>query len=759
MALLTSPIKVIYTTFLWLTCITHTSCMSINYPTYIVHMDKSSMPKAFSSHDMWYTSMLASTVESDVATDIIYTYDNAIHGFAAKLSPSQLSHLKDNPGILSFHLDMPMKRDTTYTPKFLGLQTDSGLWSVPSQGEDVIIGMVDTGIWPESASFNDNSFGPVPKRWRGTCETGPGFGPSSCNKKLIGARAFNKGLLAQNPNLTLSTTTPRDTDGHGTHTSSTAGGSPVIGASFFGYGLGTANGIAPRARLAMYKALWEEGGYESDVIAAIEQAIIDGVDVLSLSLGLDGVPLYKDPVAIASYSAMERGVIVVASSGNEGPDLGLLHNGIPWLTTVGASTVDRVYACKIQLRDGMLITGESIYLGSPSLLKNLPLVFVDDCTNKTLLKRARGKIILCYPNDNLGRAVLNVKASKVAGSLFITNDIYEELFVRFTFPGAIITPQDGTTILSYINGSSNPTATLEFRQTILGGGTSPKVTTYSSRGPSVSCPLVLKPDIVAPGSLIFASWAQNTTVGSVGSHDLFAPFNIISGTSMACPHVSGVSALLKAVRPDWTPAMIRSAIMTTANLLDNTLNSIKDIGTKNHIATPLAMGSGQIVPNKALDPGLVYDAGPNDYLNLLCGLNFTIDQIKVITKSSSIDCKNASKDLNYPSFIAIFNANNVTSMTKNTVRVFKRVVTNVGDGGATYSARVKGVKGLLIDVRPNKLVFKDKFEKQSFEIRIEGQIKNKKEEVVHGSLIWIDEDGKYEVRSPIVVTTFSSDPF
>ncbi|XP_078181534.1 subtilisin-like protease SBT3 [Carex rostrata] len=740
----------------WTVTVLALTCVSADPTIHIVYMDKSLMPKAYSTHHDWYNAILANTDNtSDPVQDILYVYDNVAHGFAARLTQSQLSLLKSTPGVLSYHSDMPVKPDTTYTPKFLGLdQPGAGLWPASGRGEDVIIGLVDTGVWPESASFNDMGFPPVPKRWHGACETGPGFGPSSCNNKLIGARAFNKGLLANNPNLTLSNTTPRDTEGHGTHTSSTAGGSAVPGASFFGYAEGTASGMAPRARVAMYKALWDEGAYTSDILAAADQAVYDGVDVISLSLGFNFVPFYKDPIAIAAYAAMEKGIVVIASAGNAGPDLGYLHNGTPWLTTVAASTVNRVFSGEVRFGDGTLIDAASIYPGKPVLLKDLPLKFMGNCTDEKMLKQTRHCIVVCSMKDDISLALQTVSAAKVDGSLFITDDIYSEFYVSFSFPGAIVTLSDGAILLGYINKSSNPTATLQFRKTILGVGTAPQVATYTSRGPSASCPKVLKPDIAAPGSLIFASWAQNSSVAYVGSRELFAPFNIISGTSMACPHVSGVAALLRAARPEWSPAMIRSAIMTTASYLDNTLKPIKDIGTKGHVATPLAMGSGQIQPNKALDPGLVYDAGPKDYMKLLCASNFTYNQIKVITRSSSINCSDASEDLNYPSFITFFKGNNGSSLTEKAVKVFKRTVTNVGDKEATYSAVVKGVKGLLITVNPDKLVFTEKCEKQSFEVRIEGQIRNRAQEVVHASLTWVDDKGKHEVRSPIVATTF-----
>ncbi|KAG5613065.1 hypothetical protein H5410_024346 [Solanum commersonii] len=261
---------------------------------------------------------------------------------------------------------------------------------------------------------------------------------------------------------------------------------------------------------------------------------------------------------------------------------------------------------------------------------------------------------------------------------------------------------------------------------------------------------------MGPGALILASWPQQTPVTEVTSGKLYSNFNIISGTSMSCPHASGVAALLKSAHPEWSPAAIRSAMMTTAYVLDNTQSPIQDIGLKNGVATPLAMGAGHIDPNKALDPGLIYDATPQDYVNLLCALNFTSKQIQTITRSSTYTCSNPSLDLNYPSFIGYFNWNSSDSDPKR-IQEFKRTVTNLQDGTSVYTATITPMGKFKVSVVPNKLIFKEKYEKQSYKLRIEGPI-IMDDIVVDGSLSWMETRGKYIVKSPIVATSIRVDP-
>lgn len=195
-----------------------------------------------------------------------------------------------------------------------------------------------------------------------------------------------------------------------------------------------------------------------------------------------------------------------------------------------------------------------------------------------------------------------------------------------SFPGVVITPSETEGVITYASTTNNPTASIDFQETILGKEprVAPALSESSSRGPGRSYRQILKPDIMAPGVLILAAYNPYNSVATIGNNIFIgSDYTLLSGTSMACPHISGIAALLKAANPKWSPAAIQSAMMTTANPLDNTKQPIKDMGFDYRAATPLDMGSGQVDLNRALDPGLVYDATVQDYVNLVCSMNFT----------------------------------------------------------------------------------------------------------------------------------------
>ncbi|MBA0692150.1 hypothetical protein Goari_009736, partial [Gossypium aridum] len=482
-------------------------------------MDHSAMPKAFAGRQGWYLATLSSlsanlrgNTNSTIPTaELLYSYNHVIQGFSASLTLAQLEALKNSRGYVSSLRDKTVKLDTTYSFKFLGLSSDAGLWPASGFGKDVIIGLIDTGVWPESESFNDDGMNDVPLRWKGKCESGTQFNSSLCNKKLIGARSFNKGLIANNPSITISMNSPRDTAGHGTHTSSTAAGTYVGDASYFGYAQGIARGMAPGARVAMYKALWDEGSYTTDVIAAIDQAINDGVDVLSLSFGLDELELYEDPIAIATFAAIEKNIFVSTSAGNEGPALETLHNGTPWVLTVAAGTMDRSFGASLSLGTDGYVRGAALYPGNFSSIQ-YPIVFMDKCDETKALKKLVGMIIVCQDpgkEDSLNDQFSSIQVAGNVAGVFITNSTLLDIFTQSPFPAIFLEQKDGDIVVDYIKTNKNPKASIEFKTTFLGSKPSPTVTSYTSRGPSYSAPSVLKPDIMAPGESILAAWPLN----------------------------------------------------------------------------------------------------------------------------------------------------------------------------------------------------------------------------------------------------------
>ncbi|KAM1312807.1 hypothetical protein ACFX2F_016919 [Malus domestica] len=455
--------------------------------TYIIHMDHSHKPESFLTHEAWHKSTVKSLSSSSPAENgdgsemLLYSYSHVMHGFSARLTPSQLSRLEKSPAHVATYPEFFGKMFTTHGPKFLGLRQNLGLWPNASFGQDVIIGILDSGIWPESESFGDKGMSEVPLRWKGVCENGTAFTPSLCNKKLIGARSFSKGHKAA------------------------AAGNHVLSASHFGYAKGTARGVAPHSHVAMYKVLWvaySNKSAASDVLAWMDQAISDGIDIMSLSLGFDFLPYYNDIIAIGSLSVVEKGIVVLCAAGNDGPS----HNGF---TVEGESYFPKsVYSAD-----------KPLYYGKDSVRKST-------CDFGALdQKEVAEKVLFCD----------NPRGGGIDGQL-------EEVRNAFTIPALILPMAKGYLI---------------------------------KEGPDPITPRILKPDIIAPGVDVLAAVAPNKRFMEVNNYNLASDYQLILGTSMAAPHVAGAVALLKAVHHEWSPAAIRSAIMTTAYNLDNTGNTIK----------------------------------------------------------------------------------------------------------------------------------------------------------------------------------------
>ncbi|XP_068658835.1 subtilisin-like protease SBT5.6 [Aristolochia californica] len=713
--------------------------------------------------------------EEEARGSLLYSYKHSINGFAALLTQEEASKLSEMEEVISAFPSHPNKwsLQTTRSWEFVDLTESlqprrrNDFLRRTKQGKNIVVGLLDSGIWPESKSFSDEGMGPVPKSWRGICQEGDSFNTSHCNRKLIGARYYLKAYEANygHLNTTNEYRSPRDHDGHGTHTSSTVGGRRVHGVSALGgFAKGIATGGAPLVRLAMYKVCWPLPGgdpalentcLEADMLAAIDDALGDGVDILSISIGTTGTPpkYTGDGIALGALHAAKKNVVVVCSAGNSGPAPATVSNLAPWIITVGASSIDRLFPSPVLLGNGVEVKGQTV---TPYKLKDkmYPLVFAADvvvpgtpnnitagqCLPGSLdPKKVKGKIVFCL-RGNGARVGKGMEVKRAGGAAFILGNLPgngAEISVDANvLPGTSVTSDDAEAILKYINSTRNPMAKVIPAKTILDVKPAPFMAAFSSTGPNLLEPNILKPDITAPGLNILAAWSEVSPPTKLVGDQRRVKYNIISGTSMSCPHVGAAAALLKAIHPEWSAAAIRSSLMTTATVRNNIGNPLTDASGK--LAGPFNYGSGHFLPEHAADPGLVYDASYRDYVLFLCSSGVQVDP--------SFKCPSeppSPSNLNYPS-VAISNINGTTRI--------KRTVTNVGNPKSVYFVEIEPPRGVSVEIHPKRLLFSHVGQQKSFYLsfKAEERAMLKKGEYAFGWYTWTD--GFHVVRSPMAVS-------
>ncbi|KAH9302818.1 hypothetical protein KI387_014401, partial [Taxus chinensis] len=615
----------------WALCIfllsgTPTSSTSEVYIVYMgskVHED----PDITSSYNHQILAAAYDGSTEKALSSMVYSYRHGFRGFAALLSEAQAAAMAKTPGVVSVFPNKRRKLHTTHSWEFLGMPNDKSL-ETPNDStriqENVIIGIIDTGIWPESPSFSDDLMSPVPSRWKGVCQSGELFPSSTCNRKIIGARYYLNGLEAEKGEALNTASSEdgiefrsaRDSLGHGSHTASTAAGRYVSNMNYNGLAAGGARGGAPLARIAVYKTCWESGCYDSDILAAFDDAIKDGVDILSLSLGPD-VP-ENDYLS----DAIGSGIIPCNKTWNYRADAHAKYF-TPYQS--------RYLLMHIRPVPGDLVLGHLIE--KDLLIISNCLAFVGGkcsfCLNSSLDKsKVRGKILAClHPEGSSETRLSKSQTVQAAGGvgMILIDEIDKNIAIPFVIPSAVVGGKVGAEILRYINSTRFPQAYISPAETVMGFRPAPQVAAFSSKGPNTLTPEILKPDITAPGMNILAAWTQVKK----GMH-----FNIVSGTSMACPHVTGMAALIKATQPSWTPSAIKSALMTTANVLDKE-NGIVTVAPQGRTATPFDFGAGIISPLEATSPGLVYDAKPIDYMNFLCAIGYDDTSLRLVTGDQS----------------------------------------------------------------------------------------------------------------------------
>ncbi|KAL5211193.1 hypothetical protein ABZP36_022040 [Zizania latifolia] len=466
--------------------------------------------------------------------------------------------------------------------------------------------------------------------------------------------------------------------------------------------------------------------------------------------------------AIGSFNAIRRGIFVSASAGNTGPDLSTAVNLAPWIITVGASSLNRRFPARVVLGNGRTYVGSSLFSGQNTVASLIPLVYGGDagsdiCFYGNLSRNiVAGKIVLCEDGGNITFSTAQEAAVRLAGgigTIISSRDVYGDFIQTLAdiHPATTVTFPDFRAILTYKRSVRNPVARMVFDGTTISQSPSaPRVAAFSSRGPNSIAAEILKPDVIAPGVEILAAWTGETAPSllRLSVDNRSAEFNIISGTSMSCPHVSGIAAMLKVARPSWSTTAIKSALMTTAYNLDNSGNAIKS-SVNGQAAGPFELGSGHVDPNRALDPGLVYDATADDYITFLCNLNYTSGQIALFTKGSTVTdyCRTRPKtpvgDLNYPAFSVSFGrfGGRVTQ---------RRAVTNVGaNTNPVYDVNITAPPGTTLTVVPRRLAFNAQLKTLPYSVTLSAGAATKSS-YEWGSIVW--NDGQHAVRSPVVVT-------
>ena len=725
----------------------------------------------------------------------IYSYQYALNGFAARMSMAQADKLQNLPEVLNVWEDEIRPMALRNSPTFLELfDAENGLRSIEGlDGEGVIIGIIDSGVAPEHPALQDtreadrpracrSSWGETtllgrwlcrrfrklpdvvvfdePEVWNGECQSGEQFEATDCDNKLIGARWFIDGAVESGPIDVGEIRSARDADGHGTHTATTAAGVRTR-ASIFGTELGDIEGIAPRARVAAYKACWLRPGSSrascntSDLVNAIDAAVADGVDIISYSIG-SSLRKITAPDDIALMAATKAGVLSVVAAGNEGPNLGTIGSpaGGPWVITAAASSrtgESSVEALQVNTPTGIAgkyATKEANF--TPPLQDvdpiEAPLILVDDSDESTSDGSTGTTSDACQAlvnGDEINGNIAfiqrtgcpfedKVKNAADAGAVAaLVYNIAGDPIVMFgteglsDIPALMIGQADANLILAEIDAGNEVTVVLDKGLLLTTSDTGNVMASFSARGPAPVAD-ILKPDVTAPGVNILAGFTPDAANAAPGEN-----FAFLSGTSMSTPHVAGTAALLLQAHPDWSPSALKSALMTTARQDISSTSGISD-------ANPFDFGAGHIVPNMALNPGLVFDVSNDEYDAFACGVESTAVSSTRCDELASAGFSFAPADLNQPSIA-------LSSLTSQ--RTVQRRVSNLSDEADAYTVTVTAPPGMTIDVSPTSIAL-GPGESGVFDVTA-GYLSGPLDLWRFGSLTWSSETR--DVYSPIAV--------
>jgi hypothetical protein len=644
------------------------------------------------------------------APGVLYSYTTAIAGFAARMTPAQARLAQAQRAVASVQ---PARVER--------LDGEPSVSAAPSgampetrragTGRGVVIGVIDSGIWPENPSFAAPPLDSTRLRARypgftGGCDAaGEQWSGSLCNAKVVAARSY-VGAFGSDRVSAAEYLSPRDGSGHGSHVAATAAGDSGVDVRIDGQDFGRRSGVAPGAAIAVYKACWAapepsgDGCSTPDVLAAIDQAVHDGVDVIDYAASGAAAPV-DDPVETAFANAAAAGVFVATSAGDHGPRPGTLAHGSPWTTTVAAAAEPRFQGA-VLLGDGVRVFGS---MASDRPIRSARLVYGGDVRARDATARAAG---LCEPGALDAARVHNAivlcrrgATARVSKSAAVSQAGGIAMILANTAPGATsadvhavptlhVDERGGAVVRRYIETADRPTASLD--PTASDPQATAHIAAFSGRGPVVTDGgAALLPDVAAPGTNVVSAVAPPFNFGRL--------WDVYSGTSMAVPQVAGLAAVIASRHPDWSPAAVKSAMVTTARPLASG-------------AGPFAAGAGTVDASRAVDPGIVYDGGGFARANWA----------------------------NEPSIA-------VASLTG--TDVVARRVTGVGAAAETYTATITGLPGIAARVTPATLRLAPGSTTR-FRVTLSAQRAARYGEFATGRLTWSGSLG-HVASSPIVV--------
>ncbi|MCP4896989.1 MAG: S8 family serine peptidase [bacterium] len=558
------------------------------------------------------------------APEVLYEYTAVTNGVVIRLDFNELENVAAIPEVRRILSDRILPLHTDRGPTWIGAPTiwdGSQTGGLPgTYGEGIIVGGIDTGINMDHPSFaatdgegyvHTNPFGAGV--YVGWCDpANPNYDPSYlCNDKLIGGWDYIDAYCAANPATCTETDGPGDEHGHGSHTASTSAGNKLLSPEI--------SGVAPRANIISYDVCYTNAAGNGlcpfvATSAAVDQAVLDGVDVTNYSIGGGSGPWGGD---IDTYflEAFAAGIYSTASAGNSGPGAATVAHLGPWMSTTGASTHDRVKVANelVSMSGGISppadMEGASrtagygpetvVYAGDFSNGDPNP----EQCLNPFPASTwTSGEIVLCDRGaiDNILKCA-NIQAGGAGGCILanVTGGNNSTSPDPHVIPAIHVDLADGDTLRTWLAGGSGHTATITAASVEINPAVADIMASFSSIGPNEGFS-VLKPDLTAPGVAIFAALSDDPALPP-------NPFGKMNGTSMSSPHNAGSGALLSALKPSWSPAEIKSTLMLSADTTVKKPNGTTD-------ADPFDFGGGRIDLTKAARVGLVLD---ETYTNML----------------------------------------------------------------------------------------------------------------------------------------------